>query len=129
MEKLGRAEDARRLQELFVRVLEQQLELVPEDVRARGLLANAHAALGRKEDAVRGLEATVALRPSDPHSLYNVACTYGLLGMKREALEMLKQAIAAGYGELNWAARDPDLSCLHDAPEFQGLLRGDGSKN
>jgi non-specific serine/threonine protein kinase len=110
-------------------VLERQLELVPEDVRARGLLANAYAALGRKQDAVRELEATMALQPSDPHSIYNVACTYGLLGMKREALETFKQAIAAGYGELKWAARDPDLACLHDDPEFQRLIPEVGSEN
>ena len=122
LEKLGRVDEARRLRELRVRVLEQQLELVPEDVRARGLLANTHAGLGNKEEAVRGLEATMALRPSDPHTVYNVACTYGLLGMKHEALETLKQAFAAGYGELNWAARDPDLACVHDDPEFQRLV-------
>jgi hypothetical protein len=71
----------------------------------------------------------MALQPSDPHSIYNVACTYGLLGMKREALEMLKQAIAAGYGELKWAARDPDLACLHDDLEFQRLIPEGGSEN
>ncbi|MGC2110840.1 MAG: hypothetical protein WA655_15070 [Candidatus Korobacteraceae bacterium] len=71
----------------------------------------------------------MALRPSDPHTVYNVACTYGLLGMNQEALETLKQAFAAGYGELNWAARDPDLACVHDDPEFQRLVAGSGSKN
>jgi serine/threonine protein kinase/cytochrome c-type biogenesis protein CcmH/NrfG len=124
LDKLGRAEEARYLRELHTRVLEQQLELVPEDVRARGLLANKYAALGNKGDALRELEATVALRPSDPHSLYNVACTYGLLGMKRETLDMLKQAFEAGYGESNWALRDPDLACVQDDPEFQRLVGG-----
>jgi len=129
LEKLGRAEDARRLQELFLRVLEQQLEVVPEDVRARILLANVQAGLGKGEDAIRGLEAAMALRPNDPHSLYNAACTYGLLKMKREALALLKEFIEAGYGELNWASRDPDLALLHDEPEFQRLLHPDGVKS
>ena len=124
LEKLGRVEEARRLHQRLVGVLEQQLELVPEDVRARILLSNTHAALGRRDEAVRGLEAALALRPSDPHSLYNAACTYALLGMKHEALGVLREAIEAGYGELNWAARDPDLACLHDDPEFQRLLTG-----
>jgi adenylate cyclase len=118
-----------RERELHGRVLEQQLDLVPEDVRARVLLASVHAALGRKEDAIRELEATMALQPSDPHSIYNAACTYAKLGMKCEALDMLKQAIAAGYGELKWAAQDPDLTCLHDDPEFQRLIPEVGSEN
>lgn len=40
------------------------------------------------------------------------------LEKKEQALETLKKAIAAGYGNLNWAARDTDLNCLHDDPEF-----------
>ncbi len=39
-----------------------------------------------------------------------------------ESLETLKKAIASGYGNLNWAARDSDLDCLHDNPEFQKLV-------
>jgi hypothetical protein len=35
---------------------------------------------------------------------------------------MLKKAFAAGYGNRHWAARDPDLDCLHDDPEFQKLV-------
>ena len=27
-----------------------------------------------------------------------------------------------GYVNLDWAARDPDLACLHDDPEFQRLI-------
>jgi hypothetical protein len=59
--------------------------------------------------------------------LYNAACTYGVLSRKTESLETLKKAIAAGYGNLNWAARDSDLDCLHDDPEFQKLVGLTGS--
>jgi hypothetical protein len=62
------------------------------------------------------------LRPRDGNTLYNAACTYGVLGKKPEALETLKKAIAAGYGNLNWAARDTDLDCLHDDPEFRAIV-------
>jgi hypothetical protein len=44
------------------------------------------------------------------------------LSRKSEALETLKKAIAAGYGNLNWASRDTDLDCLHDDPEFRMLV-------
>ena len=119
----GRINEVERIQVRFNKVLRQQLELVPEDVRARILLASnlAHS----QEDAdesIRHLQTAVALRPGDPNILYNAACTYGLLLKKPEALETFKRALAAGYGNLNWAAKDADLDCLHDDPEFQKLV-------
>ena len=74
------------------------------------------------DESVRHLQTAVALRPNDGNTLYNAACTYGVLNRKAEALETLKKALAAGYGNLNWAARDSDLDCLHDNPEFQKLV-------
>jgi serine/threonine protein kinase/cytochrome c-type biogenesis protein CcmH/NrfG len=103
-------------------VLRQQLELVPEDVRARILLASNLAYFGEHEEAIRHLQTAVALRPNDGNTLYNAACTYGILLRKVEALETLKRAFAAGYGNPNWAAQDSDLDCLHDDPEFQKLV-------
>jgi non-specific serine/threonine protein kinase len=121
--RMGRIKEAEHLQARFLKVLRQQLELVPEDVRARILLSSnlAHS----REDAdesIRHLQTAVALRPGDPNILYNAACTYGVLGKKAEALDTFKKARAAGYGNLNWAARDSDLDCLHDDPEFQKLV-------
>jgi hypothetical protein len=43
------------------------------------------------------------------------------MGRKLEALEMLKKARDVGYGNWDWAARDPDLRCLYEDPEFQSL--------
>jgi hypothetical protein len=63
----------------------------------------------------------VALRPNNGNTLYHAVCTYGCLKMKKEALEMLKRAFASGYGNRDWAARDSDLDCLHDDPEFREL--------
>jgi tetratricopeptide (TPR) repeat protein len=106
-----------------IKVLRQQLELVPEDVRARILLATNLAYFKQDADeSSRHLQTAVALRPGDPNTLYNAACTYGVLGKKAEALETLKKAFAAGYSNLNWAANDSDLDCLHDDPEFQKLV-------
>ena len=106
----------------MIAALRQQLELVPEDVRARILLASTLASLGEVEESVRQLQTAVALRPNDGNILYNAACTLGLLGKKAEALETLKKAFAAGYGLREWAAKDSDLDCLHDDPEFQKLV-------
>jgi Flp pilus assembly protein TadD len=103
-------------------VLRQQLELVPEDVRARILLASNLAQSGESEESARHLQTAVALRPNDGNTLYNASCTYGVLGRKAEALDTFKKAVAAGYCNLNWAAKDSDPDCLHDDPEFQKLV-------
>lgn len=123
LSRLGDETSARRLREREVKVLQQQLELVPEDVRARILLSADLASLGNnEEDAIRHLEMAVALRPNESGVLYNAACTYGLLQRKTEALEMLKRAKDNGYANLDWARKDPDLACLRDTPEFQALF-------
>jgi non-specific serine/threonine protein kinase len=121
LERLGRKEEAANTRARVRKVLRQQLELVPEDVRARILLACNLAYLGETEESVRHLQTAVALRPNDGNTLYNAACTYGMLGKKAEALETLKKAIASGYANINWIAKDSDLDCLHDNPEFQKL--------
>jgi tetratricopeptide (TPR) repeat protein len=119
--ELGQKELARMMRERGIRALEKQLDTVPEDVRARMLLAGYYAAVGRREDGVRQLQTAVALRPRDSNVLYNAACTYALLQQPGEAIEMLKAAKDAGWGNLDWALRDPDLISLRDDPEFQRL--------
>jgi non-specific serine/threonine protein kinase len=123
LERLGRKKEAEQLRVRMIKVLRQQLELVPEDVRARILLATQLAYFKQDSDeSIRHLQTAVALRPGDPNTLYNAACTYGILGRKAEALETVKKAFAAGYGNPNWAANDSDLDCLRDEPEFQKLV-------
>jgi serine/threonine protein kinase/Flp pilus assembly protein TadD len=122
MKRLGLLKDAEKLRLRMVTVLRQQLELVPEDVRARILLSSNLASSGEVDECIRHLQTAVALRPNDPNILYNAACTYGVMTRKAEALAMLKKAIAAGWGNPNWAARDSDLDCLHDDPEFRKLV-------
>jgi non-specific serine/threonine protein kinase len=122
VERLGRKKEAAAIRERMNVVLRKQLELVPEDVRARILLATNLAYAGEAEESIRHLQTAVALRPNDGNTLYNAACTYGVLARKAEAFETLKKAFAAGYGNLNWASRDSDLDCLHDNPEFRKLV-------
>jgi TolB-like protein/thioredoxin-like negative regulator of GroEL len=122
LERLGQTKESEHLRRRMTGVLRQQLEMVPEDVRARILLASNLAQSGEAEESARHLQTAVALRPNDGNTLYNAACTYGVLGKKAEALETFKKAVAAGYVNLNWASKDSDLDCLHDDPEFQKLV-------
>jgi tetratricopeptide (TPR) repeat protein len=122
LERLGQTEAARRVRERHVHVLEQQLELAHDDVRARILLAVQFVTLGRGDDAIRHLETAITLRPNDSSTLYNAACSYALLKDKPRALETLKKAIEAGYANMEWISKDPDLQSLHDDSEFQKLV-------
>jgi serine/threonine protein kinase/cytochrome c-type biogenesis protein CcmH/NrfG len=124
-EAVGDPEASRKMREKAVVALQQQIELVPEDVRARSLLAVQFGALKRVREAVNELEKTVALRPKDPNTLYNAACTYGIVEMKEEALLMFRRAVESGFSNPDWAARDSDLACIHDDPEFKRIVSQD----
>src|SRR4029434_8221239 len=68
MQRCGRAADAVKVRSRLNVVLRQQLETVPEDVRARILLASNLARSGDAEESIRHLQTAVALRPrSDEH--------------------------------------------------------------
>ncbi|HET7841208.1 MAG TPA: protein kinase, partial [Terriglobia bacterium] len=122
LERLGKTDEAQRVRHKHTEALEHQLVRVPEDVRARILLAGNYAYVHREAEAVRQLQKAVALRDDDAMILYNAACTYGILGRKDDALAHFKKACDSGYKNLNWAARDPDLACLTDDPEFKRLV-------
>jgi serine/threonine protein kinase/Flp pilus assembly protein TadD len=120
--KIGDKAALAKLQEKFVALLERQIQLVPEDARAHVLLAGSYGAMGRTREAVAEVEKAVAMRGSDPLMLYNAACAYGNMNMKAEAMATLKKAVEAGYINPEWAARDSDLACIHDDPEFQRII-------
>jgi serine/threonine protein kinase/tetratricopeptide (TPR) repeat protein len=118
---LGKKEERRNL--LFRRIgaLENHLKQVPEDARARILVAVDYAELDRVDDAIKELNLAITLRANEASILYNAACTFALLKRKREAMETLKKAWEAGFRDAVWARRDPDLAMLQDEEEFQKL--------
>jgi serine/threonine protein kinase len=117
----GKKEAHRNLLVRRIAALENHLKQVPEDARARVLMATDYADLGRVDDALRELNLAITLRANEASILYNAACTYALLNRKRDALDTIKRAWDAGFKDSVWARRDPDLTLLHDDPEFQRL--------
>ncbi|MGA3055726.1 MAG: protein kinase [Candidatus Korobacteraceae bacterium] len=122
LERSGDKEAAGRLRQRCLETLEQQLSLVPEDVRARILLASNLAWLGRNEEAAQALQIAIALRPNDANILYNAACTYAILQNKQEALGLLKKLDEMGHLNKGYARQDSDFERLHGDPEFEALL-------
>jgi serine/threonine protein kinase len=129
LERIGRKEAVRELRSRWTRVVEQQVEIVPDDTRARGMLANNYAVLGQREAALREVNMVLAMRPNDSNIIYNSACIYGIFNQKKEALDLLRKARDIGFPNLDWAARDPDLACLYNDPDFQTLLSSKSARN
>ena len=118
---LGKEEALRNLRQRRVSALERHLNQVPEDARARILLAGDYAEMNRLEEAVRETNLAITLRPNEATVLYNAACAFCLMKRKPEALEALRKAWEAGFKDPDWARRDPDLALLHGDPEFERL--------
>jgi len=118
---LGKRDAERNIRQRRTQALEIHLKQVPEDVRARVALAIDHAILHRQDDALRELGLAMLLRPDEASVLYNAACAYCHLGRKAEALDVLAKAHQAGFGDADWARRDPDLALLHGEAEFERL--------
>ena len=118
---LGKNEALRNMRLRRTRVLEDQISNVPEDVRARILLAIDYASLGRIDDAMREVNLAMMFRPDEALVLYNAACAFCMMGKKTEAMDALRKSHAAGFRDPDWARQDPDLAILHDDPEFNRI--------
>jgi TolB-like protein len=118
---LGKEEIRRNVLLRCVAALENHLKHVPEDARARILIGGHYAEINRLDDARRETDLAMTLRANEASILYNAACNYCLLKTKAQALEALRKAWEAGFKDAIWARRDPDLTLLHDDPEFERL--------
>ena len=118
---LGKQEAVRNVRQRFTAALERHLQHVPEDARARIILAANYAEMDRSEEAVREANLAMTLRPNEATVLYNAACAFCYMKKKPEALDALRKAWEAGFRDPDWARRDPDLSILHGDPEFERL--------
>jgi serine/threonine protein kinase/Tfp pilus assembly protein PilF len=121
LDSLGKKEQLAQMRQREIQALEGHIRTVPEDARARLLLAADYAATGRTEEAMREANLGVTLRPNEATVLYNAACVFCQLGRKAEGMAALKKAWDAGFIDPDWARRDPDLALLHGEPEFEKL--------
>ncbi len=118
---LGKEEALRNFRLRRISALERHVKQVPEDARARIILANDYASMGRLDEAVRETSLAMTLRPGEATVLYNAACAFCSMNKKAEALAALHKAWEAGFRDPAWARRDTDLEILHGDPEFERL--------
>jgi serine/threonine protein kinase/Flp pilus assembly protein TadD len=119
--ELGKKDALRNVRLRAIQAFEGHLRQVPEDARARILVAAYYAAEGREDDAMREANLAMLLRPNEASVHYNAACTFCLMNKKAEALDALAKAWRAGFTDADWARRDPDLAILRGEPEFEKL--------
>jgi tetratricopeptide (TPR) repeat protein len=122
LKALGKADAVKNVRQRFVQVLEKHLQDVPEDARARILLAGNYAEEDRVDDAIREANLAMVLRPDEAAVLYNAACMFCGLNRKDDALDAMAKCHAAGGTDPVWTRRDPDLMSLHGEPEFERLF-------
>ena len=97
---------------------------------------------GKFEEGIKVGEDLRAKYANDGLYRYNIACIYGravekllkddtlpdrekkLESYRRKALDDLRESQKLGYNDQEWTKKDPDLTSLHDLPEFQELLSG-----
>lgn len=81
---------------------------------ADGHFAEAGPLFQRAADLLSGAD-----RPS---ALYNAACSFALAGQPAAALEALDAAVTAGWSKADHMQVDSDLTTLHDAAAWPGLV-------
>jgi len=106
-----------------LKLIEQRLELNPDDARALNLGAATLAALGDKERSMQFAERSLAIDPDDPMLLYNSACTYCILSEPDRALTYLERAVDKGFGHKEWIEHDSDLNPIRETSRFKAIAQ------
>ena len=118
---LGKTDALKNYLHREIAIYEAHLKKVPEDARARVLLAGDYATQGRFEESKREADMAMALRPDDTMILYNTACVFCAMNKAGDALIAIKKAWEAGFRDPIWTRQDPDLALLHGDQEFERL--------
>jgi len=121
---MGMEEESRAMLRKGMRLIEERLDLNPDDARACQLGAAIAARLGESEAAADYARRALTINPDDPLLLYNISCMHAVLGNPNEALDCLENAVDKGYGQKDWVAHDSDLDSLRELPRFQRIQEG-----
>jgi serine/threonine protein kinase/tetratricopeptide (TPR) repeat protein len=135
----GRIQEALKLREETLQLRKAKLgPHHPKTLASMNNLAVSYAHCGRVAEALKLCEETLALskaklgpdHPDTLGSMYNVGCVHALMipkssnGAKEAdvAMDWLKQAVAAGYKDVELFKRDTDLDALRQREDFKKLV-------
>jgi tetratricopeptide (TPR) repeat protein len=111
--------------ELDVKIgfMEGILRRDPNYVDALQLLGDHYTQRGRFVEGLTVDERLAQLEPENPVVFYNLACSYSLTDQFDRAAQALQKAIALGYQDFEWLAKDPDLKKFRQQPAFQEIMK------
>jgi tetratricopeptide (TPR) repeat protein len=93
----------------------------PECVETLQMLGDHYAQRGQPDHSLRVDQELARLQPRNPLVFYNLACDHSLNGEVDRALEALDKALALGYRDFKWLAKDPDLRQLRQHPLYRKI--------
>jgi serine/threonine protein kinase/Tfp pilus assembly protein PilF len=123
LDDMGLAAEGEAARRLSLKLIDERLELNPDDARATNLGATTLARMGDREQTVEYIRRSLAIDPDDSGMLYNIACAYALIGMPDEALGSLETAVDRGFGHKEWIEHDSDLDSIRNTPRFQAIAQ------
>lgn len=119
---MARRSKAQELLDFEIAFYEKLLNAYPDFIDVLVPLGNAYTRRGFYE---KGLEIDLRLtqlRGGDALTWYNLACSYSLLNRVDDSCQSMQRAIEAGYTDLDYIRRDPDLLNLRQSGKFRSLV-------
>ncbi len=117
--KLSRA--TQRDLDTRIKFMEGLVRRDPDYVDALQLLGDHYTQRGRFSEGLKVDERLANLEPENPLVFYNLACSYSLTEEFDRAVLALEKALALGYRDFAWLAKDPDLKKLRQQPGFDDI--------
>ena len=113
----------REVRELDVKItfMEGIVRRDPRYIEALQILGDHYTQRGRYGHSLRVDKRLSRLEPRNPLVFYNLACSHSLNGELELAITALEKALALGYRDFRWLAKDPDLRRLRKHPLYQSV--------
>ena len=118
--KLLPRKEAREL-DVKITFLEGLVRRDPQYVEALQILGDHYTQRGKYEHSLKVDQQLSRLQPRNPLVYYNLACSHSLNGEFDRAAAALEKALALGYRDFKWLARDPDLGPLRRHPLYRKI--------
>ena len=107
--------------EVKITFMEGIVRRAPKYVEALQILGDHYTQRGNYERSLKVDQQLSRLEPRNPLVFYNLACSHSLNGEFDLAATALEKALALGYRDFKWLARDPDLRRLRKHPSYRNI--------
>ena len=107
------------------KLIDEALQLAPEDPMVISLQGMFHALRGKAEQALECMTRACASPKSfghAHHTYYQIACILSLTGRRQAAFEWLERSVGSGFACWPYFLKDPGLDNLRGLPEFDLLV-------